>query len=117
MKTFIETYIDPPDEPHGPTKKRVRIAVLDTGFRVDEQDRFLKQRIERVTMKKNFVDTGGSDLDEDCTDTDGHGTHVVRLLLRFARRADIVVAKISRCKTMEGVTMDSLAKVIYTIGT
>lgn len=113
MMTFVETYIDPPNVPRDPATKRVRIAVLDTGLRVDAQDDFLRHRVKRVTMQKNFVEER-SGLGGDCIDTDSHGTHVVRLLLKFAPQADILVVKVSSSRTMGSTTMNCLVKVAYT---
>ena len=94
MITLLEKHIDLPDEPHDKKRRRVRIAVLGIGLLVDERDVFLSQRKERVIKCRNFVDTR-SGHNEDCTDTNGHRTHVVRLLMKFAARADIVVAKVA----------------------
>ncbi|EHK48574.1 hypothetical protein TRIATDRAFT_53348 [Trichoderma atroviride IMI 206040] len=99
---FIQRYILPlPNNPadditleSDPLKRNVRIAVLDTGFCVDDGDELVKGGEERVIRKRNFFSA-----DEHAhIDNDGHGTHVVGLLLRFAPRAKIIVAKISNSK-------------------
>jgi len=88
---------------------RARIVVLDTGL--DDGDiriRALKRGIrdgcrkrenisyrDPVREKRNFV-AGSPEHDED-----GHGTHVIGLLLTLAPEADLYVGKISRGKKCE----------------
>ncbi|KAI9684271.1 MAG: hypothetical protein M1822_005744 [Bathelium mastoideum] len=105
MTTFIEDNILPLPEELGhnitlePQKRSIRIAVLDTGIRVDESDELLKSGQDRIILKRNFI----SEDKQACWDSYGHGTHVARLLLRFAPSAEIVVAKVSESKDVSGV--------------
>lgn len=97
MMGFIRDNIIPlPEEPQ---HRGIRIAVLDTGIHIDEEDELLKGAEDRIVMKQSFL---GSDPDA-YVDSYGHGTHVVRLLLRFAPRANILVAKISESKQLTGI--------------
>jgi hypothetical protein len=75
-------------------KRNVRIAILDTRLCVDDGDELVKSGQERIIQKKNFFSAD----ERDCIDTYGHGTHVIRLLLRFAPCAKIIVAKVSNSK-------------------
>jgi hypothetical protein len=105
MKTFIEGNILPlPEELADsitlePQKRSIRIAVLDTGIHVDEGDELLKSGQERIIMKRNFI----SEDKQAYSDSYGHGTHVVRLLLRFTPFAEIVVAKVSESKNLSEI--------------
>lgn len=106
-------------------KRRIRIALLDTG--IDETDSFIsgklddimterrKQYEKRVRTKRNegqstrqrlpplkdFSPVAGKwnfvdvNKKKDTPDSTGHGTHVAGLLLSVAPDADIYVAKIS----------------------
>jgi len=104
MTTFVKDNILPlPEELAGnikiePQKKSIHIAVLDTGIHVDETDELLKCGQERIILKRNFL----NEDDDTCADSYGHGTHVIRLLLRFAPFAKIIVAKISESKSLIG---------------
>jgi hypothetical protein len=98
MFKFVKSNILPlPTDPANDSdflKRDVRIAVLDTGLCVDDGDELVKGGQERVIQKKNFFSTD----EHDCIDNYGHGTHAIRLLLRFAPCAKIIVAKVSNSK-------------------
>jgi hypothetical protein len=100
MDEFLDYYIQPlPEELADKIKldrqkRSIHIAVLDTGIRIDERDELLDGGQERIVQKRNFL---GADEDA-YVDTYGHGTHVVRLLLRTVPFAKIIVAKISENK-------------------
>ncbi|PON20790.1 hypothetical protein TGAM01_v210298 [Trichoderma gamsii] len=102
MSRFMANYILPlPDDPveeitsdSDPLKRNIRIAVLDTGFCVDSRDELVSEGEERIVQKRNFFSTD----EDDHIDTYSHGTHVIRLLLRFAPNAKIILAKISKSK-------------------
>lgn len=112
MEKFLESYIvQPPSQSDGrmvgTTFRNIRIAILDTGFYEEEEDYFLQGAESRIKLKENFC---GPDP-KDCQDYHGHGTHVARLLLRFAPEADIYVAKVSDSRFLEKTTMDRLVRV------
>lgn len=90
----------------GPTKGKIRIAVLDSG--IDERDPTIRGALASLRIKKmkNFVGESTS-----CEDTYGHGTHVTKLLLRTARAAEIYVAKICNSKLINHDFMEGIAKV------
>lgn len=111
MKVFREAYIDTLPEPRGnrDIDKPVRVAVIDTGFFIEEPtmmsdgDYFLSGSdvSERVKDKQNFFSHNDEEPDpDDWKDRHGHGTLVARLVLQFAPRAEVVVAKISDSKTL-----------------
>lgn len=93
-------------------KRPIRIAVLDTGIRIDETDEtdvtdeLLKGGKARIAMKRSFIGH-----DDQHLDSYGHGTHVVRLLLRFAPNAEIVVAKVSENKSFITTQMSQIIEV------
>lgn len=74
--------------------KPVRIAVLDTGF--DDGGLFFhlpenSRSLDRLKGWKDFVDSS-----DRWQDTQGHGTHLVSLILSIAPRAELYVARIAR---------------------
>ncbi|KAK4964402.1 hypothetical protein LTR28_003759 [Elasticomyces elasticus] len=70
---------------------RIRVAILDTGY--DRGSIFFRNRSRRSRIKgwKDLVDG----LPE-AEDTDGHGTHVVSLVMKMAPAADIYVARVAK---------------------
>lgn len=77
--------------PEPEDKRRVRIAVLDTG--VDQSHELVNAAVkrQRIVKCRSFID--GS-TGKDVVDTDGHGTHITVLLNKVAPDADIYVAKV-----------------------
>ncbi|RSL48362.1 hypothetical protein CEP54_012969 [Fusarium duplospermum] len=115
MKNFTPKFIKPliDGKTLPPNYKRIRIAVLDTGLHIDEQDTqdtLLKFSSERVLTKhsKNYTGSSKEDRGNDIDDTHGHGTHVVRLLLKLAPRAEILVVKVSNGRTLETTKLGQL---------
>ena len=100
MDQFLREYIQPlPEEladkiKFERQKRSIRIAVLDTGIHIDEGDELLDGGQARIIRKRSFL---GAD-EYAYVDSYGHGTHVVRLLLRTVPFANIIVAKISESK-------------------
>lgn len=117
FSTYMEKYLDsyivrPPCQSESinieNAFKNVRVAVLDTGFCLHEDDVFLQGAASRVKLKENFA---GPDP-QNCQDLHGHGTHVARLLLRFAPEADIYIAKVSDYRSLKKTKMNQLACVM-----
>ncbi|QKX64567.1 uncharacterized protein TRUGW13939_11742 [Talaromyces rugulosus] len=79
-------------------RKKIRIAVIDTGID-DEDDILIKGARDsgRITNCRGFT-TGNNG---DYKDVNGHGTHVARLILQVAPEAEIVIAKVSDGSTMK----------------
>jgi subtilisin family serine protease len=69
-------------------KRRVKIAVLDTG--IDASHEFIKSVRRRIKDRKSFVRD-----DVSIEDNDGHGTHVAALLLDVAPDAEVYIAKVA----------------------
>ncbi len=86
------------------TPENIRIAVLDTGL--DLTDSRIKAAKSRIVDKRSWI--GPSD---NCVDTDGHGTHVTRLLLEMAPSAQIIVAKIADGRVVDSKNMVHIAQV------
>ncbi|OCK87154.1 subtilisin-like protein, partial [Cenococcum geophilum 1.58] len=132
MKTFLRSHIEELPESTGgdASGKKVRIAIIDTGFFQDDQDgedtellQFVDQG--RIKEKRNFfqpIDLSGlEDPDpepdpDDWEDHHGHGTHVARILLRFAPRAEIVVAKITNTRSLKTTNITQLVKALKWAG-
>lgn len=72
-------------------KKRIRIAVLDTGYDPDAVF-FNRGRKRRLQGWQDYVDKGQLHA----KDEDGHGTHVLSVLMKVAPAADIFVARVAR---------------------
>lgn len=70
---------------------RIRIAVLDTGYDPDAIF-FDRDRSPRIRGWKDCVERGQTER----KDEDGHGTHVLSVLMQVAPAADIYVARIAR---------------------
>ncbi|KAJ5174596.1 subtilisin-like protein [Penicillium canariense] len=87
--------------------RRVRIAILDTGYD-DNAPIFFSSGVEgRLKGWKDWVD--GSGQPEDCH---GHGTHLVALVLKCAPEADIYVARIAKSPIELLDSSENVAKAI-----
>ncbi|KAF7531527.1 hypothetical protein G7054_g8803 [Neopestalotiopsis clavispora] len=71
--------------------RRVRVAILDTGY--DDHAAFFKAgpRKKRIKEWQDFAGKIASPVDED-----GHGTHKTALVMKLAPEADIYVARITK---------------------
>jgi hypothetical protein len=106
MDNFNLQYIFPLPRQADP----IRVAVLDTGLRVDDGDTLLRAGSKRVLAQSgNFLEAeykvGGY------VDNHSHGTHVVRLLLKLAPRAHIVVVKVSEGRSLASTRLEQIVKV------
>lgn len=70
---------------------RIRIAILDTGCDTESQFFNAPARKNRLEKWMDFVDN----QTQPC-DFDGHGTHVLSLLMKIAPAANICVARIAK---------------------
>lgn len=72
-----------------------KVAVLDTGL--DAQHPYINTRWKRDELKdRGYVDFVSEDGKERVPkDEDGHGTHCAGLILRYAQRANLYVARIT----------------------
>lgn len=122
MKVFQQAHIDTLPKPRGDREidKPVRIAVIDTGLFIEEStmmsdgDPFLSisDVSKRVKDKRNFFSLDDKEPDpKDWKDRHGHGTFVARLVLQFAPRAEVVVAKISDSKALQKTSVTNLVNV------
>ena len=92
------------------TGRPIRIAVLDTGVHIDDDDplRFATERILDKLSRNYF---GTENQLENYVDTHGHGTHVVRILLTRVPDAEIVVVKISDGVSLEHTMLQQVVDV------
>ncbi|KAF5021964.1 hypothetical protein F66182_6004 [Fusarium sp. NRRL 66182] len=128
MERFLDTYITPlrAKAVRGTAKQRVRVAIIDTGFHVDNGDDwkisvdpflFHADLESRIRDKKNFFSPDDKAPDpDDWHDTHGHGTHVARLLLKWAPEADIYIAKITNTKSLTGTRTKQLREALRWAG-
>ncbi|KAJ6788116.1 hypothetical protein PWT90_07391 [Aphanocladium album] len=84
----------------------VRIVVLDTGYAIQSPHFF--DRHHRIKAVQNF--TNGHEDITDVTDHDGHGSHGLDLLLGLARRADLLVGKVSNSFDLTSAECASIIK-------
>ncbi|KAI0906589.1 peptidase S8/S53 domain-containing protein [Ustulina deusta] len=75
-------------------EKRIRIAVLDTGYDPDAVF-FNKDRKRRLRSWRNYIEEDQPHANGE----DGHGTHVVSVLMKVAPAADIFVARVTQDAT------------------
>ncbi|KAL8420549.1 hypothetical protein RB594_003365 [Gaeumannomyces avenae] len=113
---FVHKFILPPGGPSEFTSKRVRIAVLDTGLHIDDSDTLLLGGARRIQTELSRSFLGAEKGWEDCDDTHGHGTHVVRLLLKLSPRAEIVVIKVSEDRSLESTKLQQLVDALKWAG-
>jgi subtilisin family serine protease len=71
-----------------PPKRRVKIAVLDTGINTNHE--FIRGARSRIKGRKSFVKDDAS-----IEDNDGHGTHVAASILDVAPDAEVYIAKVA----------------------
>ncbi|KAK3361553.1 hypothetical protein B0T24DRAFT_684592 [Lasiosphaeria ovina] len=96
--------------------KRIRIAVLDTGLLVDDEDTLLRSGSKRVlaSLSRNFLGTSAKEGDYE--DSHGHGTHVVRIMLKLAPRAEVVVIKVSNGRSLEFTKLQEIVDALEWAG-
>lgn len=70
---------------------RIRITILDTGYDAKSQFFDAPARKNRLGKWRDFVDNQMQPCD-----CDGHGTHVLSLVMKIAPAADICVARIAK---------------------
>ncbi|KAJ3532756.1 hypothetical protein NM208_g8294 [Fusarium decemcellulare] len=116
MKNFLESYIAHPSNHYHRTGtqgsfQNVRVAIVDTGLYIDGNDPVFQGAESRVKLKQSFV--GAS---HNWIDINSHGTHVARLLLRYAPTAEVYVAKISDSRHLEETNVDQLVNALQWAG-
>ncbi|KAL7943958.1 peptidase S8/S53 domain-containing protein [Trichoderma barbatum] len=131
MKRFRDTYIEGLDEPKKTEDgdDSVCVAIIDTGFLNEEmdsdseenhlEDSFLAHPDvrSRVRKKQNFFSPTAAEPDpNDYEDKHGHGTQVARLVLKFAPRATVIIAKISDSETLRATKTAQLVKALEWAG-
>lgn len=78
-----------------PPKGPIRIAILDTGIALPEDAKnHFGSRVQGFKSWLKYSAACDTDLVQEPSDYDGHGTHAAGLLLQVARTADIYVAQV-----------------------
>ncbi|KIW11595.1 hypothetical protein PV08_10896 [Exophiala spinifera] len=93
---------------------RVKVAVLDTGY--DPASIFFSEpeRKIRIQRWKDFARRLPNQTKSAREDNDGHGTHVLSLVMTIAAAADVYVARVTQGRTARDLheACDSIAKAI-----
>jgi hypothetical protein len=119
FQRFRRHFIAPKMENRRNGRRRLKIAVLDTG--VDVDDPWLKKALDEAELAREEEGFHSRDQETNpivaywpseaaAEDGFGHGTYVAYLLLRYAPDADIYVAKIS-----DGLTVEDYGQVAAAI--
>ncbi|EXK27691.1 hypothetical protein FOMG_15919 [Fusarium oxysporum f. sp. melonis 26406] len=117
LTEFYTNYVNPSPECIDPAQD-ITIAVLDTGLHRHESDvafRYSKKIDEERC--RDFVADETGQTKGTFDDTHGHGTHVVKLLLRFAPRARIIVLKVSENSSLEKTRLLQIKNALEYAGT
>ncbi|UQC76374.1 uncharacterized protein CLUP02_17887 [Colletotrichum lupini] len=77
------------DKKQGTKSSRIKLAILDTGYDTNAPTFDIPSRSKNITWH-DFVSNSIHPVD-----TDGHGTHLLTLLLKLEVQADIFVARIT----------------------
>ena len=86
LETFRDDFDDDTDKVQARNKRRVRIAILDSGIDTNiEEIRNNKRFVKRYCPIKGYASG---------KDRDGHGTHLATLLHKVAPSADIYTARV-----------------------
>ncbi|KAK4209363.1 intracellular serine protease [Rhypophila decipiens] len=104
MNRFIGQHIGCAENPPHP----VRVAIIDTGFlhdRMDPDPYISSHGVQaRIIKYRNFClpdpDGPSNNSPASTRDNHGHGTHVARLVLRFAPHAEILIAKVTNSRSL-----------------
>ena len=102
----MEEYDDMLPKRPGVREKRVKIAILDTGIDLDNK---------YISSKKGRIKCWPSN--QECRDTDGHGTHVAYLILRLAKHVELRIAKINSSQNFTATKVKLLAEKIAKVST
>ncbi|KAH0538095.1 hypothetical protein FGG08_005307 [Glutinoglossum americanum] len=84
---------------------RVKVAILDTGY--DDDAPFFHSRRSRLSGWKDWVDAS-----DEPQDSNGHGTHVVSLVMRTAPQALVYVARVAKDTKHLLEASENIAKVL-----
>lgn len=89
-----------------PSYKRIRIAVLDTGY--DPKAEFFvdRDRNERLRGWKDWVTDSAWPRDDE-----GHGSRVLSLIMKVAPMADVYVARVAKNSNELERSVKSIAEV------
>lgn len=89
----------------GPAR-RTRIAILDTGYDADAIFFQPNPQRNRLVRWKDFVEDA-----KEPTDCNGHGTHLVSLIMKIAPEADIYVARVAKDPMGLSTASEAIAEV------
>ncbi|CVL02617.1 uncharacterized protein FMAN_00120 [Fusarium mangiferae] len=84
----LKDTLQPEDFETGPGCQRVKIAILDTGIRLDDHDHYRKFGI--IAEYKDYVNNNSSNPDDET----GHGSAAASLLIRTFPNASLYLARV-----------------------
>ncbi len=85
---------------------RLKIAILDTGYDDNAPTFYVPGRSKRIKRWRDFVTNSQKPID-----TDGHGTHLLTLLLQVAPSAEIYVARVAENSKALATAEDHISQV------
>jgi hypothetical protein len=88
---------------------RVQIVLLDTGYEPKSSfldDGNVRDRLQKPPVWKDFAESS-----ETAVDSDGHGTHLLSLIMRIAPYADLHVARVAKNSKNLKQAQENVAKV------
>ena len=86
--------------------ERIRITILDTGY--DDDSVLFDSCRDRLKGWKDFIEGAAAG-----TDVDGHGTHLVALIMQIAPEADVYVARVARNSKELQFAINNVAEVRF----
>jgi hypothetical protein len=107
MKDFNQKHLDYDTARLLPrSRAKIKVCVIDTGL--DTDDTVIRGESRRIVAKRSWVSA-------DTHDSDGHGTHIGRLILGNTSFTDLLVAKVTEKRTFDDSGSDKIVEVSATL--
>lgn len=94
------------DSPRTCPSRRLKIAILDTGYDDTTPSFYIPGRLERIREWRDFASASPIPVD-----SDGHGTHLLTILLQVAPSAEIFVARVAENSKGLAAAEDAISEV------